>query len=108
LLNRIDLQQDDERIPIGMFQFNKLKQTLVFNSESQVLTHREAQLLFHLSEKRNDVLDRAAILMKLWGEDDFFNARSMDVFISKLRKKLKLDPNIQIINVRGLGYKLVC
>ncbi|MCF6185742.1 MAG: helix-turn-helix domain-containing protein, partial [Bacteroidales bacterium] len=45
---------------------------------------------------------------KLWGDDDFFNARSMDVFISKLRKKLKKDKNIQIINIRGFGYKLIC
>jgi len=48
------------------------------------------------------------ILKKLWGDDDFFNARSMDVFITKLRKKLSADPNIQILNLRGHGYKLVC
>jgi len=54
------------------------------------------------------VLDRSTILKKLWGNDDFFNARSMDVFITKLRKKLKQDESIQIINVRGFGYKLIC
>ena len=68
---------------------------------------REAHLLFHLIENKNQVLERSFILKKLWGDDDFFNARSMDVFITKLRKKLKDDPAIQIINVRGYGYKLI-
>ena len=108
LLNRVHLQQDDEQIAIGNYTFNKLNQTLTFDDSIQVLTHRESQLLFHLTEKRNDILDRMSILKKLWGDDNFFNARSMDVFITKLRKKLKNDPHIQIINVRGLGYKLVC
>lgn len=108
LIDRVNLQQDDEQIAIGSYRFNRIKQTLSFESKIQMLTHRESQLLFHLSEKRNDILDRMAILKKLWGDDNFFNARSMDVFITKLRKKLKNDPSIQIINVRGLGYKLVC
>ena len=108
LLNRVQLQQNEEQITIGLFRFNNLKQTLELNNSIQVLTHRESQLLFHLSEKRNEILDRVAILTKLWGDDDFFNTRSMDVFITKLRKRLKQDPNIKIINVRGLGYKLVC
>uniref|UniRef100_UPI0026196E6A winged helix-turn-helix domain-containing protein n=1 Tax=uncultured Polaribacter sp. TaxID=174711 RepID=UPI0026196E6A len=81
---------------------------LLHSENSENLTHREAQLLFYLFEKKNDVLDRTFILNKLWGNDDFFNARSMDVFISKLRKKLKKDPNIQILNIRGFGYKLIC
>ena len=76
------------------------------NEESSQLTHREAHLLFHLIKNKNQVLDRSLILKKLWGTDDFFSARSMDVFISKLRKKLKQDDNIKIINVRGFGYKL--
>ncbi len=72
------------------------------------LTHREAHLLFHLIKNKNEVLERSLILNKLWGNDDFFNARSMDVFITKLRKKLKQDEAIQIVNVRGFGYKLIC
>ena len=58
-------------------------------------------------QQKNQVLERSFILKKLWGDDDFFNARSMDVFITKLRKKLKKDPSIQILNVRGYGYKLI-
>ena len=90
------------------FVFNSTKQTLTFNEESQLLTHRESELLFHLHQQKNEILDRTFILNKLWGNDDFFNARSMDVFISKLRKKLKKDESVQIINVRGFGYKLIC
>jgi len=108
LLNRIELETDVENITIGEYIFNLTKQTLEFSSETEQLTHREAQLLFYLFEKKNEVLDRTFILNKLWGNDDFFNARSMDVFISKLRKKLKKDTNIQILNVRGFGYKLIC
>lgn len=108
LLERIKLQQNEEAITIGKYLFNKKKQVLQINSEQQPLTHKENELLYHLSENRNEVLDRAVILKKLWGEDDFFTARSMDVFITKLRKKLKEDTSIQILNVRGHGYKLVC
>lgn len=107
LLNRIEFQTNLEAIEIGKYQFNFTKQTLSYNEKTFQLTSREAELLFQLSEKKNELLDRTFILNKLWGNDDFFNARSMDVFISKLRKKLQYDPNIQIINVRGFGYKLI-
>ncbi len=108
LLNRISLKKDDSKINIGEFNFNYTKQLLTHKEQSEPLTHRESELLFHLSQKKNEILDRTFILKKLWGDDDFFNARSMDVFISKLRKKLKKDTNVQIINVRGYGYKLIC
>jgi DNA-binding response OmpR family regulator len=108
LLNRIETKTNVDAIKIGDYSFNLTKQTLENSLEIQQLTHREAQLLFHLLEKKNEILDRTFILNKLWGNDDFFNARSMDVFISKLRKKLKKDPDIQIINIRGFGYKLIC
>lgn len=108
LLKRKEQGEQVENILIGNFVFNFTKQTLSFkNEESELLTHREAQLLLHLCKNRNEVLDRSLILKKLWGDDDFFSARSMDVFISKLRKKLNRDPNLQILNVRGYGYKLV-
>ena len=108
LLNRTQLKTTSDKLIIGNFIFNHHKQTLFFNSEPELLTHRESELLFHLFQKKNEILDRSFILKKLWGNDDFFNARSMDVFISKLRKKLKHDENIQIVNVRGYGYKLMC
>jgi len=96
-----------EEISLGKYTFNLKKQTLQFNNTLEKLTHREANLLYYLIKNKNQVLDRSFILNKLWGDDDFFNARSMDVFITKLRKKLKDDTSIQIINVRGFGYKLV-
>ena len=109
LLNRTKLQKTSELIKISDYTFNFPKQILQFKSEEPLqLTHREAHLLFHLIKNKNKVLDRSVILNKLWGNDDFFSARSMDVFITKLRKKLNQDENIQIINVRGFGYKLIC
>ncbi|TXD46395.1 response regulator transcription factor [Polaribacter sp. IC073] len=108
LLHRVALKTNSENRIIGNYSFNLTKQTLTFSTEEQTLTHREAALLFYLYENKNEVLDRTFILNKLWGNDDFFNARSMDVFISKLRKKLNKDQNIQILNVRGFGYKLIC
>ncbi|MGB5941743.1 MAG: response regulator transcription factor [Leeuwenhoekiella sp.] len=108
LVQRKTLQQKTEILKIGQYTFDFPKQTLQFSGdEKKLLTHREAHLLFHLVKNRNQVLDRSLILNKLWGNDDFFNARSMDVFISKLRKKLARDENIQIVNVRGFGYKLI-
>ncbi|WP_411895789.1 response regulator transcription factor [Winogradskyella sp. A2] len=107
LLNRTQVQKTADILNIGEYQFNFPKQFLHFKEETPIqLTHREAHLLFHLIKNQNKVLDRSLILNKLWGTDDFFSARSMDVFISKLRKKLSKDENIQIINVRGFGYKL--
>ncbi len=108
LLNRTQLQKTSNKLKIGYYIFDFPKQTLQFkNEEKKQLTHREAHLLFHLIKNKNDVLERSLILNKLWGNDDFFSARSMDVFITKLRKKLKQDESIQIINVRGFGYKLI-
>ncbi|RPD97751.1 DNA-binding response regulator [Aureibaculum marinum] len=109
LLQRTQLQKTTEIIKIGEYTFDFRRQLLQFKNEKEIqLTHREAHLLFHLYKNRNEVLDRSIILTKLWGNDDFFSARSMDVFITKLRKKLSQDSSIQILNVRGFGYKLVC
>jgi len=107
LLKRINTENTDEPIKLGSFIFNLKKQTLLHHNSIQNLTHREANLLYYLIKNKNQVLERSFILKKLWGNDDFFNARSMDVFITKLRKKLKKDASIQIINVRGFGYKLI-
>ncbi len=111
LLERTTIQnQPQQEIKLGDYSFNFQKQTLLHKQDSKptMLTHREAHLLFHLYKNKNEVLDRSFILKKLWGNDDFFSGRSMDVFITKLRKKLKQDEALQIINVRGFGYKLIC
>ncbi len=108
LLHRSLEQKHAHVLTIGAYAFDFPKQELRFRESVQKLTHREAHLLFHLCKNKNQVLDRSFILKKLWGDDDFFSGRSMDVFISKLRKKLKEDERISIVNVRGYGYKLIC
>jgi len=110
LLNKNIIQKSTDIVSIGKYSFNFPKQKLSFeNKETSILlTHREAHLLFHLFQRKNEVLDRTFILNKLWNNDDFFSARSMDVFITKLRKKLSEDNNVKIVNVRGFGYKLIC
>lgn len=108
LLSRTKLQKSADILKFGEFTFDFPKQTLQYQDQEKTqLTHREAHLLFHLIKNKNEVLDRSLILNKLWGTDDFFTARSMDVYITKLRKKLKLDTSLQIVNVRGFGYKLI-
>ena len=109
LLNRRTKQQTSSVQELGDYAFDCQKQVLVHvpTEAEERLTHREAQLLDALLQNANELTDRQQILKSLWGSDDFFNARSMDVFISKLRKKLSKDESLQIINVRGYGYKLV-
>ena len=111
--SNLDIKFTRNRIRLIVFpilkkyvKFNFEKQLLHYNEVEFSLTHREAELLLNLYEHKNKVLDRSLILTKLWGSDDFFNGRSMDVFISKFRKKLNLDSDIKIINIRGSGYKL--
>ena len=109
LLDRTRVQKTSSISTFGEFTFNFQQQWLQHKEGEPVqLTHREAHLLFHLIKNRNEVLDRSTILKKLWGQDDFFTARSMDVFITKLRKKIKQDESVKIVNVRGFGYKLIC
>ena len=109
LLSRSKVHNTITFSEIGGYSFDFPKQTLQYLTHEKVsLTHREAHLLHHLLQNKNQVLDRSKVLKELWGDDDFFNARSMDVFITKLRKKLKQDDTIQIVNVRGFGYKLIC
>ena len=110
LLNRAakqPLTTSNEQFHIGQYTFNNALQELRFGHEAIKLSYRESALLNMLIENRNQVLDRKLALDYLWGDDSFFNARSMDVFITKLRKYLKKDSNIEIVNVRGIGYKLM-
>ncbi|RIW17097.1 DNA-binding response regulator [Algoriphagus lacus] len=101
-------QSQSDWITLGKYEFHPTRQLLKFAKTETPLTARESQLLQMLLENANDITDRTLILNQIWGSDDFFNARSMDVFITKLRKKLQDDPAIQILNVRGYGFKLVC
>lgn len=92
---------------IGNYTFDFSRQILSFKGEDQKLTSKEAQLLKMLCDFTNDVLDRSLALKKIWLDDNYFNARSMDVYIAKLRKYLKKDPNVELLNVHGKGFKLI-
>jgi DNA-binding response OmpR family regulator len=113
--NAISIAPEIQIFEIGKYRFDYNKQSLFKKEEatdekdnSQLLSHREAEILQRLCLRQNQVLERKEVLTDIWGDDNFFNARSMDVFISKLRNYLRDDPGVQIINIRGVGYKLIC
>ena len=92
---------------IGKYLFDVHKQILHLGKETRKLTTKESELLRLLCENNNNILDRNYALKEIWQEDSYFNARSMDVYITKLRKYLNGDPNVEIINVHGKGFKLI-
>lgn len=92
---------------IGNYYFDYTNQYLMLKDHKQKLSTKEAELLRMLCLKKNDVLTREEALIKIWHDDNYFNGRSMDVFLSKLRKYLRDDPNVEIVNVHGKGYKLL-
>jgi DNA-binding response OmpR family regulator len=96
-----------EPVKIGSYIFDHHHQTLEHNGEKQRLTTKESDLLNLLTINKNDVMDRNYALNKIWGSDNYFNARSMDVYIAKLRKYLIADTNVEIVNVHGKGFKLL-
>ncbi|MEI6060016.1 MAG: response regulator transcription factor [Bacteroidota bacterium] len=98
--------QKESVFRIGSFTFSKLGQQLVHENETHTLTHREAELLAYLYAHTGNILKRDDILKKVWGNDHFFSSRSLDVFISRLRKLLKADPNVRIENIHNIGYRL--
>ena len=95
-------------LSIGRYLFDHPQQKLRLGSApAETLTNREAELLKRLHDQRNQVLERGTVLRELWGDDNFFNGRSLDVYITRLRRRLRADPQVQIVNVRGIGYKLI-
>lgn len=97
----------NELIGIGSMIFNPTKNTIRHNENIIQLTARESELLLQLCQPNMDSVSRKTLLQKIWGNDNIFNARSLDVFITKLRRHLAADQNVQLINIRGIGYKLV-
>jgi len=91
---------------LGQYEFDFSNLTLKTRSAEKTLTQKEAEVLRLLYQNRERVLKREEILKQVWGDDDYFMGRSMDVFISKLRKYLKEDPSVQIVNYHGVGFKL--
>lgn len=96
-----------ESFQLGQFVFNPQLRTVQHGNEVKKLTPKEADLLKMLCLKRNEVLPRSEALRAIWGDDSYFTTRSMDVYITKLRKYLKEDPNIHIENIHGSGYRLL-
>lgn len=92
---------------LGQFTFDTKKQTLSLNGEDVKLTTKENELLSLLAANANSILERNYALKTIWIDDNYFNARSMDVYITKLRKHLRPDPTVGIINIHGKGYKLI-
>lgn len=92
---------------LGGYVFDVNRQTLSFGDSVQKLTSKETELLKLLCDNLNQVLDRRIALHKIWNDDSYFNARSMDVYIAKLRKYLKKDATVELINVHGTGFKLI-
>jgi DNA-binding response OmpR family regulator len=111
ILRRTSPEEEGEKnrdlFDIGQYKFDANKQLLTIDGNTRKLTTKEAELLRLLCNNKNQMLDRNYALRTIWEDDSYFNARSMDVYITKLRKYLKEDPNIQILNVHGKGYKLI-
>ena len=110
ILRRISNQPDHKKqeiYKIGEDTFDTLKQHLSIRGQTLKLTTKESELLELLCRHKNEVLERNFALRAIWIDDNYFNARSMDVYITKLRKYLKKDPTLKILNVHGKGYKLL-
>jgi DNA-binding response OmpR family regulator len=101
-------EKSEESYTIGEYHFDTIRQLLSINDHTIKLTTKESELLSLLCQHKNSILERNYTLRTIWIDDNYFNARSMDVYITKLRKYLRKDPSIEIINVHGKGYKLLC
>lgn len=103
-------KQDEEKqsqFDVGKYHFDYTQQIITIGEQQQKLSTKEAELLRLLCLRKNEVLTREEALLNIWHDDNYFNGRSMDVFLSKIRKYLKDDPDVEIINVHGRGYKLL-
>ncbi len=105
-------QEEPTKYVIGDYQLDTMKEQLIYandNSTASIipLSHRESEILRLLCSNKGEVVDNKDVLLQLWGDDSYFNTRSLHVFITKLRRKLSRDSRVRIINVRGIGYKLI-
>ncbi len=105
--NVVQQHLDQPIYEIGRFRFSPAELTLEYENKKKILTAREAEVLTQLTKDLNKLVKREDILSIVWGKNDYFLGRSLDVFISRLRKYLKDDPSIKIENVHGVGFKLI-
>lgn len=96
-----------ESISLGKYQFHLNKQVLQGKAEERKLSYRESELIKYLYQHRNNVIDRRDLLNHIWGNDSFFNSRNLDVYITKIRGYLKEDEALEIITIKGVGYRFV-
>ncbi|HJN06070.1 MAG TPA: response regulator transcription factor [Bacteroidales bacterium] len=106
VIDQLSNEPFNESITIGKFVFDSSNMTLKFENSERSLTRKEAGLLKLLCVNINNLVPREVAMVTIWGENDYFIGRSMDVFIAKLRKYLKPDPNVKINNIHGIGFKL--
>lgn len=99
--------EEAREFQVGRYRFDYNKQRLMIDGEEIKLTTKENELLFLLCRNKNGVMERSLALKAIWGDDNYFNGRSMDVYIAKLRKHLRKDPTVEIINIHGRGFKLL-
>jgi DNA-binding response OmpR family regulator len=102
-----ELETNAESISFGIFTYHLNRQILSNGVEEKKLSYRESELLKLLYENREKIIDRRDILNLLWGNDSFFNSRNLDVYITKIRGYLKEDPSLEIITIKGIGYRFV-
>ena len=108
---RIKKEKPEEALPdniiMGSYNFNTKTQLLSSGSDDKKLSYRESELLKLLYKYKNEITDRKEILMEIWGDDSFFNSRNLDVYITKLRSYLKADTSLEILTIKGFGYRFI-
>ena len=106
-LSRKPSPSTSEQVALGRYVFHPQRYELRLGDAIRKLSHREAMLLTVLAETRNVIVQRKDILMRVWGDDSFFNSRNLDVYITKLRDYLKEDPGVEIVTIKGVGYRFI-
>ncbi|MEO6759533.1 MAG: response regulator transcription factor [Saprospiraceae bacterium] len=99
---------ETDALAIGRYRFFPNRQELRLDGQARQLSHRETQLLEILARHPNQAVPRRDILEQVWGHDSFFNSRNLDVYITRLRDRLQADPGVQLLTLKGVGYRLVC
>ncbi len=103
-----DASKEEDSFVIGEYSFDPRRQLLTLGESTTSLTTKESELLKLLCQHKNEILERNYALRSIWIDDNYFNARSMDVYITRLRKYLQKDPSVKILNIHGRGYRLIC
>ena len=103
-----DSRPVQELFTLGRYEFDAERRTLTLDGRVSVLSGREAEVLAYLCRHTGETVSSSALLREVWGDDSFFNLRSLNVFVSRLRHRLADDPSVEIVSLRGVGYKLRC